>query len=141
MGNLILKLVCFLQLFDLSTPMDVIWHLRIQYAHSIYVQTVQNWSCRLKRDPNYSKCTQDNRIFFQAIEIHKDGQKSPHHCCYQGAFQEVNILINRAHLVNVKLILTESLCGKIYFSKTVIVISNLMNILGTIFSGQTFVQK
>ena len=63
------------------------------------------------------------------------------HCCYQGAFQEVNILINRAHLVNVKLVLTESLCGKNHLSKTVIVISNLMNILGTIFSGQTFVEK
>ena len=39
------------------------------------------------------------------------------HCCYQGAFQEVNILINRAHLVNVKLVLTESLCGKKLFLK------------------------
>ena len=27
MGNLILKLVCFPQLFDLSTPLDVIWHI------------------------------------------------------------------------------------------------------------------
>ena len=26
MGNFILKLVYFLQLFDLSTPLDVIWH-------------------------------------------------------------------------------------------------------------------
>ena len=25
------------------------------------------------------------------------------HCCYQGAFQEVNILINRAHLTNCKI--------------------------------------
>ena len=57
------------------------------------------------------------------------------------AFQEINILFNRAHLVNVKVSLTESLYGKIYFSKTIKVISNLTNILGTIFSGQTYVQK
>ena len=75
------------------------------------------------------------------IKKQYDGNMANLHCCYQGAFQEVNILINRAHLVNVKLVLTKSLCGKNYFSKTVIVISNLMNILGTIFSGQTFVQK
>ena len=34
MGNLILKLVCFLQLFYLSTPLVVIWHflsVKIQY--------------------------------------------------------------------------------------------------------------
>ena len=63
------------------------------------------------------------------------------HCCYQGAFQEVNILINRAYLVNVKLVLTESLYGKNYFSKTIKVISNLTNRYGTVLSGQTFVQK
>ena len=63
------------------------------------------------------------------------------HCCYQGAFQEVNILINRAHLVNVKLVLTESLYGKNYFSKTIKVISNLTNRGGTVLSGHTFVQK
>ena len=63
------------------------------------------------------------------------------HCCYQGAFQEVNILINRAHLVNVKLVLTELLYGKSYFSITIKVISNLTNKHGIILSGQTFVQK
>ena len=63
------------------------------------------------------------------------------HCCYHGAFQEVNILINRAHLVNVKLVLTELLYGKNYFSITIKVISNLTNKHGIILSGQTFVQK
>ena len=63
------------------------------------------------------------------------------HCCYQGAFQEVNILTNRAHLFNVKFILTESSYEKNYFLKTVKVISNLMNVLGTSFPGQTYVQK
>ena len=53
----------------------------------------------------------------------------------------MNILINRAHLVNVKLVLTESLYGKNYFSKTIKVISNLTNRHGTVLSGQTFVQK
>ena len=57
------------------------------------------------------------------------------------AFQEVNFLINRAHSVNVKLVLTGSLYGKSYFSKTKEVISNLTNTHGTILSGQTFVQK
>jgi hypothetical protein len=64
-----------------------------------------------------------------------------HHCCYQGAFQEVNILTNRAHLVNVKFILTESSYEKNYFLKTVKVISNLLNVLGKSFPGQTYVQK
>ena len=63
------------------------------------------------------------------------------HCCYQVAFQEINILFNRAHLVNVKESSTESLYKKNYFSETMNVISNLTNILGTIFSGQTYVQK
>ena len=66
---------------------------------------------------------------------------SPSHCCYQVAFQEINILFNRAHLVNCNFFLTESLYEKNYFSKTITVISNLTNILGTIFSGQTYVQK
>ena len=64
-----------------------------------------------------------------------------YHCCYQVAFQEINILFNRAHLVNCNLFLTESLYGKNYFSKTIKVISNLTNIHRTIFSGQTYVQK
>ena len=63
------------------------------------------------------------------------------HCCYQVAFQEINILFNRAHLANCNFFLTESLYGKNYFSKTIKVISNLTNIHRTIFSGQTYVQK
>ena len=57
------------------------------------------------------------------------------------AFQEINILFNRAHLVNCNFFWTESLYEKNYFSKTITVISNLTNILGTIFSGQTYVPK
>ena len=63
------------------------------------------------------------------------------HCCYQVAFQEINILFSRVHLVNVKVSLTESLYEKNYFSETIKVISNLTNIHGTILSGQTYVQK
>ena len=62
------------------------------------------------------------------------------HCCYQVAFQEINILFNRAHLVNCNYFLTESLYEKNYFSKTIKVKSSLTNILGTVFSGQTYVQ-
>ena len=79
-----------------------------------------------------SKNKKNKHLWFYAIT---------HHCCYQGAFQELNILINRAHLVNVNLVLTESLSGKNYFSKTIKVISNLTNKHGIILSGQTFVQK
>ena len=57
------------------------------------------------------------------------------------AFQEINILFNRVHLVNVKVSLTKSLYEKNYFSETIKVISNLTNIHGTILSGQTYVQK
>ena len=64
-----------------------------------------------------------------------------YHCCYQVAFQEINILFNRAHLVNCNLFLTESLCRKNYFSKTIKGLLNLTNIHRTIFSGQTYVQK
>ena len=39
------------------------------------------------------------------------------HCCYQGAFQEVNILTNKAHLVNVKFIYPHT--KKSYFTKTI----------------------
>ena len=63
------------------------------------------------------------------------------HCCYQVAFQEINILFNRAHLVNCNLFLTESLYRKNYFSKTIKGLLNLTNIHRTIFSGQTYVQK
>ena len=62
-------------------------------------------------------------------------------CCYQEAFQEMNILFNTAHLANCNFFLTESLYGKIHFFNAIKVISNLTNILGTIFPGQTYVQK
>ena len=63
------------------------------------------------------------------------------HCCYRVAFQEINILFNRAHFVNCNLFLTESLYGKNYFAKSIKLISNQTNILETIFPGQTYVQK
>ena len=50
------------------------------------------------------------QFFYQASMLRKkfwrlqDLAAIGYHCCYQGTFQEVNILINRAHLVNVKLI-------------------------------------
>ena len=47
----------------------------------------------------------------------------------------------RAHLVNVKPDLTESLYSKSYFSKIMKVISNLTNVFGTLLPGQTYVQK
>ena len=40
MGNLILKLVCFLQLFDLSTPLGIIKHFYF-FAH-VAVKRPQN---------------------------------------------------------------------------------------------------
>ena len=36
----------------------------------------------------------------------------PAHCCYQGAFQEVNILMNRAHLTNCKIQIDRLPVGK-----------------------------
>ena len=71
---------------------------------------------------------------------HKCNQSTTH-CCYQEAFQEMNILFNTAHLANCNFFLTESLYGKIHFFKAIKVMSNLTNILGTIFPGQTYVQK
>ena len=54
--------------------------------------------------------------FFNHFHIYKQ-QRTEYHCCYQGDFQEVNILVNGAHLVNVKFILTESSYEKIIYQK------------------------
>ena len=105
---------------------------------------VQNWrnywpivepECKFKSKPKYESHTlTTNPLMY--FNTRKTGD-----CCYQVAFQEINVLFNSAHFVNCNLFLTESLYGKNYFSKTIKVISNLTNIHRTIFSGQTYVQK
>ena len=62
----------------LKTSLNVSRQFINHHAHSVYVQTDQNWSCQLKRYPNYSKCTQDNWIFFQAIRNSCRRSKVPH---------------------------------------------------------------
>ena len=64
MGNSILKLVCFLQLFDLSTPLDVTWHFYL-FAH-IAVKTAD-----LKRSEFFFNTIQVIiNIYFIYINIH-----------------------------------------------------------------------